>query len=334
MTREMLSAEEQLMQFITGKWLSKPLYIAAELGIADLLSNGPKSIDELARKSATHSPFLYRIMRALASVGIFTESSDGTFDLTPIATLLQSGFMRSVVIMFNAQWNDSAYTCLLECMRSGRNPFETAHRQPVMKWLEQNQEAAKIFNEANSFKAATSHGAIIEAYDFNGIELLADIGGGTGALMIEVLKAHPQMSGLIADVPSVVKEAEEKIKEKNLEGRCKVASCDFFTSIPSGYDAYLLSNILHDWPDTQCRIILDNFYKRMKPGTKLLIVEMIVPPGNEFSVAKLLDIEMLVITGGLERTADEFKSLLNASGFNNIKIVPAKKNISVIEVLR
>ncbi len=334
MNPEKLPPQAQLMKFIVGKWISKPIYVAAELGIADMLSNGPQSIEALAQMSHTFAPFLYRVMRALASIGIFTETEDKKFDLNPMAECLKTGAMRSTVLMFNADWNDKAWEYLLDSVQTGGTAFEKAHGMTVSEWLEKFPHVADIFNEANAIKAVGSHRAIVDVYDFSGIHTLTDVGGGTGGLMAEILTANLHIKGVVADLPSVVQEAEKKIRSKGLQGRCDVTACDFFAAIPAGSDACLMSHILHDWQDDQCEIILKNCCKAMKPESKLLIVEMIIPPGDEPSIAKLLDLEMLVITGGRERTESEFRELLESSGFKLSRVIQTRESICVIEAIR
>ena len=321
----------QLMKFIVGKWISKPIYVAAELGIADMLTEGPKSIQDLALSSKSHAPSLYRMMRALASVGVFSETEDKHFELTPMAECLKNGAMRSIALMFNSDWSDKAWGYLMDSVKAGNTAFEKAHGMPLSDWLEENPSAAKVFNEANAIKAVSSHSAIVEAYDFSGTHTLTDVGGGLGVLMTEILIANPLMKGILADIPSVIQKAGEMIRTRGIEGRWQAVECDFFKEIPSGSDVYLMSNILHDWSDDQCRIILTNYKHAMKRESRLLVIEMIVPPGNEPSVAKLLDLEMFVMTGGRERTETEFKNLFESSGFKISRIIPIKESVCIIE---
>ena len=324
----------QLMKFIVGKWISKPIYVAAELGIADMLAEGPKSIEELAQTSQSHAPSLYRMMRALASVGIFFETEGKRFELTPMAEYLKTGAMRSIALLFNSDWSDKAWGYFMDSVKTGVTAFEKAHGMPVSDWLEKNPQAAEVFNEANAIKAGSSHRAIVDVYDFSGINTLTDVGGGLGILMAEILIANPLMEGIVADIPSVIQKAGKMIQARGIEDRCQAVECDFFEKIPAGSDAYLMSNILHDWPDEQCRIILTNCHRAMKTESKLLVVEMVIAPGNEPSVAKLLDLEMLVITGGRERTEAEFNNLFVSSGFKPSRIIPTKESVCVIEVIR
>ena len=323
----------QLFKYMTGNWTRKPIYIAAELGIADILENGPKNIQELAALTLTHTPTLYRIMRALASLGIFAEKEDQVFELTPMAELLKTDALQSAAIMFNAEWSDKAWSFLLDSVCTGKTAFEEAHEMPLMDWLSQNPKAADVFNKANAVKAAQTHRAVLDVYDFSQIQTVTDIGGGTGALMMEILSKYTHLSGIIADVPHVIKKANEIINKHNLQNRCSTAECDFFNHVPSGSDVFILSHILHDWSDEQCQIILNNCKQAMKASSKLLIIEMIVPDGNQPSVAKLLDLEMLVITGGRERTEKEFLELLGSAGLRLERVIPTRENIFVLEAM-
>jgi len=334
MNTNVLPPPAQMMNFILGRWISKPIYVAAELCIADLLADGPRTIDELAYLSDSHSPNLYRVMRALASVGIFSEREDGRFELTPMAEFLKTGSLRSYALMFNSDWSDRAWSFFLESVKKGTTAFNTAHGVSISNWLEENPEAAEVFNEANAVKAAGIHKAIIDAYDFSVIDKLTDVGGGLGSLMIEILSANSNMEGVILDIPSVIEKTQEMILEHDYQDRCQAVQCDFFESIPSGSDTYIMSNILHDWSDEQCEVILRNCNKAMGKGAKLLILEMIISPGNQPSVAKLLDLEMLVITGGRERTEEEFRILLESSGFKISKVISTNDNVSIIEAVK
>jgi SAM-dependent methyltransferase len=326
-----LPPQVQLMQFILAKWISKPIYIAAELGIADLLAQGPESIDELARLTGAHRPSLYRVMRALASVGIFSEGKNQHFDLTPMASLLRRGFLRAAALTFNAEWNDKAWMRLLQGVKKGSTPFQEAYGMPFSDWLERNPDPAELLSQANAVKAAQWHRAIVEVYDFSVFRTLTDVGGGYGALLVEILAAYTSLRGVVADLAAVLPGARNTIEESGIEDRCTVAECDFFKAIPAGSDAYLLSHVLHDWPEERAKCILENCRRAMGPGSKLLIVEMVVPPGNEPSVAKLLDLEMLVITGGRERTEGEFRALLDTAGFVLHRIVPTDQGICILE---
>ncbi len=334
MTTPENEASRTMMQMIAAKWVSGPIHVAASLGIADILAGGPQTIEEIAGETGAYAPYLYRVMRALACVGIFIEQDNRTFGLTPLAGCLQTGAMRSIALFLLSDWHDQAWGRLAECVKTGKIPFEQAHGMPCFEWLEGHPEAARVFHEANAVKAAGSHSAIVEAYDFAGIETLTDVGGGYGALLIRILKAHPHVKGVVADRPATLQSARQAIRAKGLEDRCSAVECDFFEGVPPGSDAYLLSHVLHDWDDERCRRILGNCRKAMGPDGRLLVVEMVVPHGNAFSIVKLLDIEVLVMGGGRERTADEFRDLLEMSGFHFKRIIPTGESISVLECVR
>lgn len=323
--------EESIMSFILGKFISKPIHVAAELGVADILAEGPKSVSDLAEITGTKAGLLFRLLRSLASVGIFVQLDDGRFDLTPQAECLRTGAMRSIALMFLSDWHDKAWGSLSDCLKTGHPAFELAHGCRIFDWFAENPEAAAIFNEANAVKAAVSHRAIIQSYDFSAIGCLTDVGGGYGALLAEILLAHPSMTGMVAERPLVVGRAEKYLEAKGLTGRAGVVSCDFFKKIPPGSDAYLLSHVLHDWDDEACLLILENCRKAMAGESRLLVAENIVPPGNAFSLAKLMDLEVLVMGGGKERTAEEFRMIFQTAGFDLIRTVPAGNNLFLLE---
>jgi len=274
------------------------------------------------------------MMRALASVGIFFETEAKLFELTPMAEYLKTGAMRSIALMFNSDWSDKAWGYFLDSIRTGDTAFEKAHGMPVSDWLEINPQAADVFNEANAIKAGSSHRVIVDVYDFSGINTLTDVGGGLGILMAEILIANPLMKGIVVDTPSVIQKTRKILQGRGIEDRCQAVEYDFFKEIPSGSEAYLMSNILHDWSDEQCKVILTNCHRAMKPESKLLIIEMIIPAGNGPSIAKLLDLEMLVITGGRERTEAEFNNLFVSSGFKLSRLIPTKEGVCIIEGIR
>jgi hypothetical protein len=322
------------MKYIVGKWISKPIYAAAELGIADLLAGGPMSAAELAENCGAHERSLYRMMRALASIGIFHERGDGAFELTPMAELLRSDAMAPIARTFNAPWNDEAWMYYLDGVRTGKTPFRTAHGRPLFRWLEDHPHEEAMLMEANAIKAAASHRAILDAYDFSGFQTLVDVGGGDGTLAAHILGAHPGMTGIVADTPSVIKKARDLIRSVGLEHRCTAVACDFFESIPQGGDAYLMSNILHDWDDERCTRILRTCISAQRPGSRLLVVESVVPAGNEPSIAKLLDLEMFVVTGGMERTESEYRTLLESAGYVYSDIVQTGDGLSILQCLK
>ncbi len=331
MAQETVAPEARMMKFILGKWISKPIHVAAKLGIADILAEGSRNIDYISEMTGTHPPSLYRMMRALSSVGVFAETEDRVFVNTPLSECLAENRLRSASLMFHSEWHDKMWDNLLYSVETGNPAFEKLYGEPAFDWFEKHPEEARVFHEANSFKAASSHRVIADVYDFAGIKTVTDVGGGLGSLMIEILKANPAMKGVVAELPETACHLAEVIRENKLESRMTAVECDFFKVIPAGSDAYLLSHVIHDWPDEKCIQILRNCRKAIGSDGRLLIVEAVIPPGNDFSISKLLDLEVLLMGGGRERGEEDFTRLMTQSGFCLSRIIDTGEHISIIE---
>lgn len=326
-----LKPEDQMMQWITSKWISKPIYVVAELGIADLLCDGPLSIDVLAEKSETHAPTLYRLLRALSSVGIFVETDEYVFGLTPLAQCLLSDAMRPMARMFLSDWHDKAWNNLTYCARTGKPGFDHAFGKQAFEWMEENPEARAILDLGQGMKAKGFAEGVIEAYDFSGISSICDVGGGQGIFLIHLLTHYPHIEGIVADLSGAVGSANNLITQANLNDRCEVIRYDFFKETPPVCDGYLLVNILHDWEDEDCRTILKHISTSMNADSRLWVVEYLMEPGPGFSVAKLLDLEVLVMGGGRERSFDEYKTLLDSVGLVVSKAIPTNRGPALME---
>jgi len=323
-----------LMQMLFGALITQSIGVAAKLGIADLLAEKPQTAAALAPKTKTHETSLYRVLRMLASAGIFAENAAGEFELTPLAALLCSdapNSMRDFAIMFGEEWMWQAWGALLHSVKTGEVAHIKVQGMRSFEFFEQNKEAGEVFNRAMTSNSLRVLPAIVEAYDFSDIGKLVDIAGGHGLLLAGIVKANPQLRGLLFDMPYVIKGAGELLKREGVKSRVELASGDFFQSVPAGADAYLMKHIIHDWDDESSIKILQNIRTAMNENGKVLIVEMVVPEGNEPSAAKLLDIQMLVMETGKERTADEYRRLLEASGFRLTRIIPTKSPYSLIE---
>jgi hypothetical protein len=326
--------EAILSQMLFGALMQQSICVAAKLGIADLLAEKPQTADELAAKTETHAPSLYRVLRILASVGIFAKNADQKFELTPIAALLQSNTpnsMRDFAIMMGEEWNWRNLGELMHSVKTGGTAQEKVHGMGSFEFYTQNVEAGKIFNRAMTSLSLAAVPAIVESYDFSGIGKLVDIAGGHGILLAGILKANPQVQGVLFDLPYVIEGADELLEKEGVSSRVELASGDFFQSVPAGADAYLMKHIIHDWDDEQSIRILQNIRSAMNKNGKVLIIEMVVPEGNEPSLPKIMDIQMLVTEGGKERTEAEYRKLLEASGFRLTRTVPTKSPLSVIE---
>ncbi len=323
--------EDQMMQWITSKWITKPIYVVAELGLADLLRDGPLNVDALAEKTDTHAPTLYRVLRALSSVGIFVETKERMFGLTPLAQCLLSDAMRPIARMFLSGWHNKAWDSLIYTVRSGKPGFDHAFGKQAFEWMEENPEARAILDQGQGMKAIGFAKAVIEAYDFSDFNTICDVGGGRGAFLIQLLANYPHTKGLVADMPGAVMSAAKAISKADLIDRCEAISYDFLKEVPPVCDGYFLVNVLHDWEDEICCRILKNISRSMKAHSMLWVVEYLLESEPGFSVAKLLDIEVLVMGGGRERTIDEYKSLIGSVGLAVSKVIPTNCGPALLE---
>ncbi len=327
------SPQLMMNRMLSGYWTTQALYVAAKLGIADLLTLGPRSATDLAQATNTHAPSLYRLLRALASMGVFADDGSEHFTLTPMAECLRSdvpGSQRALAIM-SGEEHYKAWGELLYSVQTGKIAFDKLYGIPVFDFLSQNLEQAKVFDAAMVGVHGRETAAMTDAYDFSDIGTLADIGGGNGSLLTAVLKKFPTLRGILYDLPGVTERATANLHAAGLADRCKVIGGSFFESVPAGADAYLMRHIIHDWDDEKATTILRNIHQAMSNDARLLVVEGVIPPGNEPSFGKLLDLTMLTIPGGKERTEDEYRALYKTAGFELIRIVPTKAEVSIIE---
>ena len=326
-------AQQQIAELTHGYWKSQAVYVAAKLGIADLLTERPRTVEELAEVTPAHAPSLYRVLRALASIGIFAEGEDRRFSMTPLAEPLRRnvpGSKWAMAVMMGEEhfhvWGDLIFT-----VETGQNAFDRIYRMPIFEFLSENDEKGRIFDEAMTGIHGQETDVILDAYDFSGIDVLADIGGGNGTKLIAVLQKHPSMKGILFDLPPVVERARKRVKDAGVADRCQLVSGNFFEQVPQGADAYLMRHIIHDWEDDKSLTILRNCHAAMPDDGKLLVVESVIPEGNEPFGAKWLDLTMMLIPGGKERTEEEYRTLYEQAGFNLDRIVPTSAEISVIE---
>ncbi|MCK5055927.1 MAG: methyltransferase [Candidatus Aminicenantes bacterium] len=326
-------SESVIPGIINNRIIPNLLYVAAKIGIADLLGNGPKSIDELAEAVKAYPQSLYRVLRTLASYGIFAENTDGQFELTPSAVPLQSdmpGSLRTWVILTGEDWFHRPFGELLYCVKTGKQAFNHVHGMSLFEYLKQDSEAAEIFNEVMTKFTEPMAASVAKSYDFSGISDIVDIGGGKGTLISAIMNINTGMHGILYDLPYVINEAKVLIEREGLSDRCKLVAGDMFESVPEG-KVFILKRVLHDWDDTQCISILKNCRRSISDSGKLLVVEGVVPDGNAPSPLKSDDIRMMVVAGGLERTKAEFARIFNAAGFNLTEILPTKSTLSIIE---
>ena len=321
--------QDQLARLVSGYWYTQTIYVATKLGIAELLKDGPKSAQALAQATGTNPRALYRLLRALASISIFAEE-EGRFSLTPLAECLLDPSAKAMATM-RGDFQYRAWGELLYSVQTGASAFEKVYGKPVFDFLSENPESGQLFDQAMTGVHGRETGAMLEAYDFTGIKTLADIGGGNGSVITAILKKYPAMQGIIFDLSGVMERTKANLKVAGLEGRCRIVPGNFFQAVPPGADAYLMRHIIHDWDDDKSLTILRNCRQAMDKGGNLLVVEGVVPPGNEPSVSKFFDLAMMVSPGGMERTEEEYRQLFEAGGFTLKRIVSTQTWISVIE---
>ncbi len=327
---------QALLRLVSGAWAAQAVYAAAKLGVADLLADGPRPCAELAEATGTHAPSLYRVLRALAGLGVFAEEADGRFRLTPMAECLRTGVPGSVrpfAVFLGEEWIWRSWGEILHSVRTGEPAFERVFGMPVFEYYARHPEAGRVSVEGLASLSARENAAIVAAYDFSDARSVADVGGGRGSLLAAILDANPGVRGVLFDRPQVVEMARPALEAAGLSGRYDPVPGDFFTAVPAGADLYLMKKVIHDWDDERARTILANCRAAM-PGTgRLLLIEQVVPPGNGPSYAKLLDLHMLVYTGGRERTEAEFRDLLASAGLELRRIVPTASNVSVVDAI-
>jgi O-methyltransferase/methyltransferase family protein len=324
-----------LLQMMTGYWVSQALYVAAKLGVADLLADGPRPVEALAAATQTDAPSLRRVLRALASVGVFTEARPGTFALTPLAALLRTGTpdsMRALAIMY-AEEQYRAWADVLHSVQTGKTAFEQQFGTSYFAYLAQHPEADRVFNEAMTGYTTQLVGAVVDAYDFSPFKAFVDVGGGYGTLLAAILRRHPVARGILFDQPHVVAAAGEQLAAAGVAERCTTVGGDFFVEVPAGGDAYVLAQILHDWDDERSVAILLQSRRAMPAHGKLLVVELVLPPGEEPFFGKWLDLHMLVMLGARERTATEYEALFRSAGFVLARVVPTAAGPSIVEAV-
>jgi hypothetical protein len=327
-----------MFSLIMGRWVSHLIYVAAKLELADRLKHGPRTVEELATAAEVQAPALYRVLRALASVGVFAETKDKRFKLTPLAVTLQTavpGSMHAASLLFGGKPWEDAWAQLLHGVKTGENPFLKAHGVPPFEYLEKHPETLKVFGETMTSVSSTENPAIAAAYKFSGIQTLVDVGGGHGSLLSSILKANSKLKGVLFDLHSVSARAKQDrhVTAKGIAERCTLESGNFFEAVPKGGDAYIMKRVLHDWDDERCAKILANCCAAMKEKGRVLVVDSVIPPGNGPDRGKLADMQMLVM-GGRERTKQEFATVFRAAGLKLTRVVPTKCPLSIVEGVR
>ncbi len=325
----------QLLHLVSGYWISQAIHVAAELGIADLLGRKGRSVEDLAEATNTHAPSLYRLMRALASVGVFNEIAPRSFALAPMGVLLREetpGNLRAFTRMQGDAWHWGCWGDALHSVRTGQAAI--AKREGAANcfdYLAKHPQSAQVFDAAMSGYSAHVCEAVIDAYDFTSARCVIDIGGGTGMLLSSILASNPGQQGILFDRLAVLDRAVCILEEIGVAGRCMRVAGDLFGAIPREGDVYLMSAILHDWNDADATRILKGVASAMQPRSRLLIIEHVLAPANQPDHGKFIDLEMLLVTGGRERTQDEYQALLEAAHLHCERVIPTAMPVSILE---
>jgi hypothetical protein len=322
-----------MLQILNGPHVAGAISCLAQLGIPDLVEAGPKSADELASAIGADPQALYRLMRATACVGVLTEGPDGKFSQTPLSAVLRSNAspsLRALAIMGGREWQGRGWSRLEYCVRTGKQALEQIYGTHTFEFFKQHPEEAQIFNDAMTGFSTIDSPAVADAYDFSKFRSIVDVAGGHGLLLATILKRNPQLKGTLYEMAHVISGAANG-PLKLVMDRATLATGDMFSSVPAGADAYIMKHIIHDWTDELCVNILTACRKGVNPGGKLLVVDSVIQPGNDFSPAKFLDLQMLIFPGGRERSEKQFRELFAASGWELSRIIPTAVMDSIVE---
>jgi O-methyltransferase domain len=320
--------QEQILGIVNNHWQSCCVGAAAQLELADLLADGPLHVDILAERTKTHAPSLYRMLRALESTGIFTQPSPRVFGNTPASECLRRNRAGSNWAWIRFTLCSGApvfegWRGLALSLKNGRPGFDQVTGENAWAHMQSNPQTYTIFNEAMRDLSASISPAVAASFEWSRYPVIADIGGGIGAQLSSVLDAHPSCRGILFDQPAVVAEAPEHDRMDRIGG-------DFFKEVPVRADAYVMRWILHDWSDEESVALLTNVRKIATPNARLMVVESVIPETSEFDMGKWMDLNMMVMATGRERTAAEFRDLLDQAGFALEQIVPTRSPLSIV----
>ncbi|BBY16474.1 methyltransferase [Mycolicibacterium litorale] len=323
-----------LLELATGAWTTAALYTAARLGVPDQLAAGPRHAKDVAARIGVDADGVYRLMRALASRGVLTQRADGSFALTRVGDALRSdaeGSLRDMVLFIGhpIRWAD--WGNLEHSVRTGGTAFSELHGRPFFEYLDTDPEFAAVFNNAMTASSGLADEVALGAYDFTGVRLVVDVGGGHGSVLSTILRSAPEARGVLYDLPAVVAGAGPTFDAAGVADRASATGGSFMDSVPDGGDTYVMKNIIHDWNDDDAVRILRNIRTAITPGGKLLLLEMVLPERANGFIGLLLDLEMLVTAGGRERTRGEYANLLSRTGFRITRVIDTVTPLSIIE---
>ncbi len=331
---ETLPPETQLLPMLMAQFLSRLIHLTATLKLADYLGEGPKTAEELAPLTSTHAPTLYRVLRTLSSTGFFTEDAGHRFSLKPLGEALKSGSAsHATALMMGGEMVVGSLDYIEHSVRTGETGFGKAFGMSLFDWLASHPAEASLFNQTMVGIHGAEPAAVAAAYDFSGFRTIADVGGSTGNLLTTILDRHPGPRGILFDMPHVVRDAPAFLQQRGMAHRVRIEEGSFFESVPTGADAHILSHIIHDWSEEQCLLILGNCRHAMGAQGRLLLVEMVLPGGDTPHPGKMLDMVMLMVPGGRERTETEYAALLDKAGLRLTRVTPTASPVSIVEAV-
>jgi O-methyltransferase domain/Dimerisation domain len=338
-----LPPRAMVSQMATGYWTSQAVRAMAVLGLADHLAGGPRTAEDLAEATGAHAPSLARLLRALVALGLCERDDAGGVRLSPLGQALRSDVpdsARAFVLMITSPWVERGWEELPHAVRTGETTFARVHGTGFWDYLVAHPEEGALFDAAMSGGAFARAEAILAACNLSSVGAVVDVGGGQGRLLATLLAAIPDLSGVLFDRPEVVAGADEVLRAAGVADRCEIVGGDFFTAVPPGRDAYVLAQIVHDWPEREALAILRACHRAMAPSARLWVIEQVLPPEegsapSERANLTLLDLNMLVLFGGgQERTAEEYQELMGAAGFGEVTVLPTGTVWSVVEAVR
>ncbi len=328
------STDQALIQLLSAAWATRAVAAAATLGIPEILAEGAKSADEVAASTGAHAGATYRLLRGLASLGVFERRADGRFVNTDVGDRLREGAPGGLKDMFIAEtdrvhWH--SWERLVDAVKTGLPRPQAVFGMPVFDYYTKNPAEGEQFGRAMKNVSGFAAAAVLEGYDFSGVQTVMDVGGGNGSMALAILDRYPRMRGKVVDLPYIEPQAKQMIQAAGVAQRCEFEAADFFKGVPKGADLHVLKFILHDWTDEECVQILRRCREALAPGGRILVIEMLVPEEIRPGFVMLMDLNMLVMAGGRERTAKEFEKVLGEAGFEMTRVIATDKPFALIE---
>jgi hypothetical protein len=332
--QQLTPAPAAMIEMILAGWTSQAITVAAQLGVADALADGPLPIDELAVRVEADADALRRLLRALISRGVFRLRRDGRYELNSLADTLRSDAtvsMKSAARFYGSQEQRERWTLLVDSIRTGNAVVESLRGKESFDYFAENPELAELFNQTMTSVSEMTDATVVAGYDFSAYPTIVDVGGGHGPLLAAILAAAPASRGVLYDLPAVVANAPSLLREQGVADRVAIAEGSFFDSVPGDGDAYVLKNIIHDWNDEKAGQILRNVRAAAGPQATVLLIEFVIPEHNRDFPGKWVDLEMMLNLGARERTAAEYRNLLSQAGFRMTRVVQTASPLSVVE---